>query len=417
MIRTENGYQIQGVSVEQLAKEFGTPLYVYNGEKIKEQYQKLKQAFDGLNVRLKYAAKALTNANILHLLKNEGAGFDAVCINEVKLALQVGFDKGDIMFTPNCTAFTEIEEAIELGVQINIDNIPFLEVFGEKYGDSVPVCVRINPHIQAGGNRNIQVGHIGSKFGISVLQQEEIYEVVEKYNIHINGVHVHTGSDILDTDVFLKGAAIVFGFAKKFDSLEFLDFGSGFKVAYTENAPVTNIEELGQRLGTEFKKFCADYGKDLEIWFEPGKFLVSESGFFLVSANIIKQTPACTFIGVDSGFNHLMRPMFYGSHHDIINVSNPEGSEKVYTVVGNICETDTFGKDRQIAETKVGDVLAFKNAGAYGFEMSSNFNSRLKPAEVLVDNGQARIIRKRQVFEDLLRDQVIEFNLEPTVGN
>lgn len=407
---TENGYQIQGLSVEQLGKEYGTPLYIYDGEKIKSQYQKLKQAFSGLNVRLKYAAKALTNANILQLLRKEGAGFDAVSINEVKLALKVGFSPTDIMFTPNCTAFSEIEEAIQLGVQINIDNIPFLEVFGEKYAGTVPVCVRINPHIQAGGNRNIQVGHIGSKFGISVLQQQEIYDVVEKYGIHINGVHVHTGSDILDTDVFLKGAAIVFGFAKKFKNLDFLDFGSGFKVAYTDNAPVTDIAELGEKLGTEFKNFCKEYGKDLEIWFEPGKFLVSESGSFLVSTNIIKQTPACTFIGVDSGFNHLVRPMFYGSHHDIVNVSNPSGKEKVYTVVGNICETDTFGKDRQITETKVGDYLVFKNAGAYGFEMSSNFNSRLKPAEVLIENGQARVIRKRQVFEDLLRDQVIDFN-------
>ena len=406
MIHTENGYEIQRLSVEQLGNEFGTPLYIYDGAKIKQQYHQLKQAFDGLNVHLKYACKALTNINILKLLQQEGAGCDAVCLNEVKLALQAGFTKEQIMYTPNGVAFSEIEEAIKLGVQINIDNIPYLEIFGEKYGNSVPVCVRINPHIQAGGNRNIQVGHIGSKFGISVLQQEEIYEVVEKYNIHVNGVHVHTGSDILDTDVFLKGAAIVFGFAKKFKELDFLDFGSGFKVAYQENAPVTNIEELGQKLGAEFKNFCTEYGKNLEIWFEPGKFLVSESGTFLTSANLIKSTPACSFIHVDSGFNHLMRPMFYGSHHDILNISNPNGKDKIYTVVGYICETDTFAKDRQIKETKIGDMIAFKNAGAYGIEMSSNFNSRLKPAEILIENGKARVIRKRQVFEDLLRDQV-----------
>lgn len=409
MIQTENGYQIQGLSVEQLAQEFGTPTYVYDGAKIKSQYQKLKQAFDGLNVRLKYAGKALTNANVLQIIKNEGAGFDAVSINEVKLALKVGFKNTDVMYTPNCVPFSEIEEAVELGVQINIDSLPFLEQFGEKYGSSVPVCIRINPHIQAGGNRNIQVGHIGSKFGISVLQQEEIYAVVVKHNIHVNGVHVHTGSDILDTDVFLKGAAIVFGFAKKFDALNFLDFGSGFKVAYTEHAAVTNINELGEKLGAEFKKFCTEYGKDLEIWFEPGKFLVSESGTFLTRTTIIKETPACTFIGVDSGFNHLVRPMFYGSHHDILNASNPKGADKTYTVVGNICETDTFASDRVLKETKVGDIIAFKNAGAYGFEMSSNFNSRLKPAEVLIENGVARVIRKRQVFEDLLEGQVVNW--------
>lgn len=406
LLLSEQGYEIQGLSVQALGEEFGTPLYIYDGSKIKDQYNKLKQAFSGLNLKLKYAGKALTNINVLKLLQQQGAGFDAVCINEVRLALKAGFKSSDIMFTPNMAAFEEIEEAVELGVQINIDNIPFLEQFGQKYGTSVPVCVRINPHIQAGGNRNIQVGHIGSKFGISVLQQEEIVEVVAKNNVRINGVHVHTGSDILDTDVFLKGAAIVFSFAKNFDTLEFLDFGSGFKVAYQENAPVTDIQELGEKLGTEFKKFCTGYGKDLEIWFEPGKFLVSESGTFLTQTNVIKSTPACTFIGVNSGFNHLMRPMFYGSHHDIVNVSNPNGKEKVYTVVGNICETDTFGKDRQISETNVGDFIAFKNAGAYGFEMSSSFNSRLRPAEVMVEDGKARVIRKRQTLDDLLAGQI-----------
>lgn len=406
LILSEQGYQIQGLSVEELGKAYGTPLYIYDGSKIKEQYSKLKQAFDGLNLKLKYAGKALTNINILQLLQQEGAGFDAVCVNEVQLAIKAGFKPSDIMFTPNMVAFEEIEEAVKLGVQINIDNIPFLEQFGKKYGDTVPVCVRINPHIQAGGNRNIQVGHIGSKFGISVLQQEEILEVVKANNVRINGVHVHTGSDILDTDVFLKGAAIVFGFAKHFDTLEFLDFGSGFKVAYEENAHVTNIQELGKELGSEFKKFCDEYGKDLEIWFEPGKFLVSESGTFLTTTNIIKSTPACTFIGVNSGFNHLLRPMFYGSHHDIVNVSNPEGKIKVYTIVGNICETDTFASDRDMAETNVGDFIAFKNTGAYGFEMSSTFNSRLRPAEILIENGEARIIRKRQTFEDLLANQI-----------
>lgn len=406
LVSTQNGYEIQGVSVEKLIEEFGTPLYVYDGEKIKSQYHFLRNAFKGHDIKLKYAAKALTNINILKLLQKEGAGFDAVCINEVKLALQAGFTASDIMFTPNCSAFDEIEEAMVLGVQLNIDNIPFLEVFGEKYGSTVPVCVRINPHIQAGGNKNIQVGHIGSKFGISILQQDEIYEVVKKYNLTINGVHVHTGSDILDTEVFLKGAHVVFEFAKHFSDLEFLDFGSGFKVAYYENAPVTNIPELGELLGAAFEEFCKEYGRKLQIWFEPGKFLVSESGTFLVEVNLIKPTPACVFLGVNSGFNHLVRPMFYGSHHDIVNVTSKEAKKKVYTIVGNICETDTFAEDREMPKAKVGDCLAFKNAGAYGFEMSSNFNSRLKPAEVLIENGTARIIRKRQTFEDLLANQI-----------
>lgn len=401
-----NNYVIQGIPVQQIVEEFGTPLYVYDAEKISKQYNKLFNAFKGVDLKLKYAAKALTNKNIVKYIKSLGGGFDAVSINEVKLALELGYEPADIIYTPNCVGFEEVEEGIALGVHVNIDNLPFLERIGQKYGSNQPVCIRLNPHIEAGGNKNIQVGHIGSKFGVSILQFDEILEIVKKYEINVEGLHVHTGSDILDVDVFLRGAEIVFERAVHFSDLKFLDFGSGFKVAYYKDAPVTDIDELGERMSTAFKEFCADYGKKLEIWFEPGKFLVSDSGTFLTQVNLIKQTPACTFIGLNSGFNHLMRPMLYGAHHDIFNASNPGGKIKTYDVVGNICETDTFGANRQIEAAKEGDVIAFKNAGAYGFEMSSNFNSRLKPAEVMVVNGKAQLIRKRQVFDDLFIDQV-----------
>jgi diaminopimelate decarboxylase len=401
-----NNYAIQGVSVEAIAQEFGTPLYVYDADRIKRQVKQLSGAFKGVDLKLKYASKALTNLNVVKYIKELGVGFDAVSINEVKLALHLGYAPQDIIYTPNCVHFDEVEEGIDLGVHVNIDNLPFLERIGQKYGSEQPVCLRLNPHIEAGGNKNIQVGHIGSKFGISILQFDEILEIVNKYSINVEGLHVHTGSDILDVDVFLRGAEIVFERAVHFRTLEFLDFGSGFKVAYYKDAPVTNIEELGERMSSAFKEFCADYGKKLQIWFEPGKFLVSEAGTFLTEVNLIKQSPACTFIGLNTGFNHLMRPMLYDAHHDIVNVSNPGGKEKVYNVVGNICETDTFASDRKIEQAKEGDLIAFKNAGAYGFEMSSNFNSRLKPAEVMVVNGEPKLIRKRQVFEDLLRDQV-----------
>lgn len=398
-------YTVQGLALTDIAKEFGTPLYVYDSEKIVTQYHRLKQVFD-VDVKLKYACKALTNVNVLRLLKQEGAGCDAVSVNEVKMALHVGFAPEDIMFTPNCVAFSEIEEAVKLGVHINIDNIPFLNEFGEKFNDSVPVCIRINPHITAGGNKNIQVGHVGSKFGISIFQLDELLEAVKVSGIKVSGLHVHTGSDILDADVFLKGAKIVFDVAKNFDSLEFLDFGSGFKVAYHEGAHVTNIENVGSKMSEAFRNFCSEYGRELEIWFEPGKFLVSESGYMLTTATIIKETPACTFIGIDSGFNHLIRPMMYDAHHDIVNLSNPEGEEKVYNVVGNICETDTFASDRDIATANAGDIIAFKNAGAYGFSMSSTFNSRFRPAEVMIHKGKAQVIRERDTFEDLMRGQV-----------
>lgn len=399
-------YQIQGVSLLEIADTYGTPVYVYDGQKILDQVALLNKAFDGVQMKIKYATKALSNINILKLLKNAGTGVDAVSIEEVKLALHVGFAAEEIMYTPNCVSFEEIQEAVDYGVMVNVDNIPMLEQFGTHYGNSVPLCIRLNPHIMAGGNAKISVGHIDSKFGISILQLKHVLKIVAAHNLQVIGLHVHTGSDILDADVFLKGAEILFDAAKEFKDLQFLDFGGGFKVAYKTGDITTDMMDVGAKVSFAFKNFCKEYGRELEIWFEPGKFLVSECGFLLVSANVIKSTPASTFIGVDSGLNHLIRPMMYDAYHEVVNVSNLSGPERVYTMVGYICETDTIAADRKLKEVKVDDILAIMNAGAYGFSMSSNYNSRLRPAEVLILNGQAKLIRKRETFEDILRHQV-----------
>ncbi|MCA0426990.1 MAG: diaminopimelate decarboxylase [Bacteroidetes bacterium] len=389
----------------EVAKEFGAPVYVYNANQIISQYHRLKNAFKPVDVKIKYACKALNNSAILKVLRKEGSGLDTVSINEVLLGLRAGFSPQEIIFTPNCVSIEEIQEAVKLGVHINIDNISILEQFGAIYGDSVPCCIRINPHILAGGNSKISTGHIDSKFGISVYQLRHVLRVVESQKIKVNGLHMHTGSDILDSGVFLQGAEILFDAAKHFPNLEFLDFGSGFKVAYKPGDITTDIEELGAALSSRFLEFCEEYGKPLELWFEPGKFLVSESGFFLVKVNVLKQTTATVFAGVDSGLNHLIRPMLYDSYHHIENISNPNGRQRIYTVVGYICETDTFGWDRQLNEVREGDILCFRNAGAYGFTMSSNYNARFRPAEVLIYEGKAHLIRKRESFEDLIRNE------------
>ncbi|WP_143959419.1 diaminopimelate decarboxylase [Litoribacter populi] len=399
-------FEIQGISLLDLTEEFGTPLYVYDGQKIIDQVNLLKQAFSTVNLKIKYATKALSNINVLKLMKKSGTGVDAVSIEEVKLCLHVGFEPNEIMYTPNCVSFEEIQEAVDLGVMINIDNIPMLEHFGTEYGSKVPICIRLNPHILAGGNAKISVGHIDSKFGISILQLKHILKIVEAHKLNVTGLHVHTGSDILDAEVFLKGAEILFDAAREFKNLTFLDFGGGFKVAYKEGDIATDILEVGEKVSAAFKDFCKEYGRELEIWFEPGKFLVSECGVLLVKANVIKATPASTFIGVDSGLNHLIRPMMYDAYHGVENISRLEGPERVYTIVGYICETDTIAADRKLKEVKEGDVLAIKNAGAYGFSMASNYNSRLRPAEIMILNGKAHLIRKRETFEDILRHQV-----------
>ncbi len=401
-----NRYHVQGVDLLDVAAAHGAPLYVYDAEKILSQIKRLQQAFAGVNLKIKYAAKSLTNLSILKLIKQGGAGLDVVSIQEAHLGMMAGFSPSEILFTPNSVSYDEIKEAVQLGLMINIDNISVLESFGHDYGHTVPCCIRINPHIMAGGNKKISTGHVDSKFGISFYQLPHILRVVKTCNINVTGLHMHTGSDILDTEVFLRGANIIFDVARSFEGLKFIDLGSGFKVGYKAGDITTDVEELGQRLGEVFNDFSKEYGTDLELWFEPGKFLVSEAGLFLVETNVIKTSPATVFVGVNSGLNHLLRPMMYDSYHEIINLSNTEGVKRVYTVVGYICETDTFGLDRKMNEVHVGNILAIKNAGAYGFMMASNYNSRLRPAEALIYKGQAHLIRKRETMDDLLRNQV-----------
>lgn len=407
MERLSNEYTIGGISVTGLCEKYGTPLYVYDTAIMERQYKRLQNAFKGVPLKINYACKALTNLNVLSFFRSLGSGVDTVSIQEVWLALKAGFDPKDIIYTPNCVSLEEIQMAVEVGVQINIDNISVLERFGHKYGAKVPVCIRMNPHIMAGGNQKISTGHIDSKFGISIHQLRHVERIVASEKIHVVGLHMHTGSDIVDVDVFLRGAEILLETAHHFKELEYIDFGSGFKVGYKPDDVTTDIELLGEKMSEQFNTFCKEYGRQLTLMFEPGKFLVSESGYFLAKVNVIKQTTATVFAGIDSGLNHLIRPMFYDSYHHITNVSNPEGQPRIYTVVGYICETDTFGWDRKINEIREGDVLAFQNAGAYGFMMASNYNSRFRPAEVLIHKGKDHLITKRESLEDLIKNQVV----------
>jgi diaminopimelate decarboxylase len=398
---------MQSKELLNLAETYGNPLYVYDADKIAFQYHRLTHAFSKVEkLRINYAMKALSNISILKFLKNLGSGLDTVSIQEVRLGLHAGFTPDKIIFTPNGVSFEEIEEVAQLGVQINIDNLSVLEHFGAKH-PKTPVCIRINPHVMAGGNENISVGHIDSKFGISIYQIPHVLRIVENTKMHINGIHMHTGSDILDIEVFLYASEILFDTAKQFKNLDFLDFGSGFKVPYKKGDIETDIEELGKKLTKRFLAFEKEYGRELTLAFEPGKFLVSEAGYFLAKVNVVKQTTSTVFAGIDSGFNHLIRPMFYGSQHQIENISNPKGKERFYTVVGYICETDTFANNRRITEIHEGDILCFKNAGAYCFSMASNYNSRYKPAEVLWKDGKGFLIRERETFEDLLQNQIL----------
>ncbi|SEQ06211.1 diaminopimelate decarboxylase [Neolewinella agarilytica] len=412
---SEGRYQIDGVDILGLVDQFNAPLYVYDAATMKRQYDRMTKAFSKVKrLRINYACKALTNVNVLRLFQQWGSGLDCVSVQEVEMGLLAGFAPHDILYTPNCVSFEEVQEAVDHGVRINIDNISILEQFGAVH-PNVPVCIRINPHIMAGGNSKISVGHIDSKFGISIHQVPHVLKVVNALGLKVEGLHMHTGSDIYDSGVFLQAIEILLRAAADFPDLDYLDFGSGFKVPYKEGGIATDIEDLGEQLGARFNEFCAEYGRDLELMFEPGKFLVSEAGTFLVRTNVVKTTTASVFAGVDSGLNHLIRPMFYDAYHHIVNVSNPEGKQRIYSVVGYICETDTFGVNRQLNEVREGDILAMANAGAYSFMMASNYNSRYRPAEVLIYEGQAHLIRRRETMEDLLGTQVQVDVLKSTV--
>lgn len=399
-------YAIQQVKVADICEEFGTPLYVYDASVITRQIESLRKSFGAVDLRIKFAAKALTNVSILKLMRKNGVDADVVSIEEAKLAIHAGYKPEKIMFTPNGVAFEEIVQGVELGTSINIDNLPSLQKFGERYGNSKPCSLRLNPGIMAGGNYKISTGHLQSKFGIAIQQLDQIIDVVKRFNIAISGLHIHTGSEVDDVDVFVKVADVLFSTAKHFPHLKFLDFGGGFKVPYKDGDSVTDIDALGSKLGKAFNEFCKQYGRSLELWIEPGKYLVSEAGYLFAKASVVKDTPLLTFVHVNTGLNHLIRPMMYDAYHAITNISNPTGSKKTYTVVGYICETDTLGADRALAEVREGDILALQNAGAYGFSMASNYNSRLRPAEVLVLNGKAKLIRRRENFEDLLSSQI-----------
>jgi diaminopimelate decarboxylase len=397
--------ELSAETLSKIASTYGTPVYVYDTDKISYQFQQLKTEFANINTRFFYASKALTNINILQHILNIGCNIDCSSINEAKLAIHTGFAPEKILYTSNGIDFSEIEEAATLGVHINIDSLSNLEKFGKKFGHSYPVGIRLRPNIMAGGNLKISTGHENSKFGIPIEQLNEILALVKKHNLYIRGLHIHTGSEIKDVAVFMKVADIFVDLIQHFPEVSFLDLGGGFKVAYKEKDPTTDIAELAHEISIFLTDLEKTHLKQFECWFEPGKYLVSEAGFLVTKVNVLKDFKNIAIVGVDSGLNHLIRPMMYDAYHRIENISNTTGSKKNYTITGNICETDTFGSNRLLHEVREGDFLAIYNAGAYGFEMSSNYNARFKPAEVMIKEGIPQLIRKRDVFADLLRNQ------------
>ena len=386
--------------------KFGNPLYVYDLSIIENQYKELKNGFQNIkNFKINFAAKSLSNISILKFMKKLGTGLDTVSIEEVKIGLICGFNNEDITFTPNGVSFNEIEEAYNLKVKINLDSLESIKDFSKKYS-SYPISIRVNPNILSGGNKNVSVGHDESKFGIPQDYLDEIAEMENKKNIIIEGIHIHTGSDIVEQDNFQEAFKKIFLVAKKFKNVKILNFGGGLKIPYFEGDSKTNILNLSNSI----KKLINDNSfvteNNLKIIFEPGKFLVGESGYFLTKVNYVKKTPNKVFVQLNSGFNHFIRPIFYDSYHEIINITNPNDKEYEYDVVGYVCEQDNFALKRKISNVRKGDILCFKNAGAYCSSMSSNYNSRIKPAEACIWKNKLVKIKERENLNNILNGQI-----------
>jgi diaminopimelate decarboxylase len=388
------------------AEKFGTPLYVYHAEKIEQQYQNLCAQFESTQTKFFYACKALTNIHILKVIKDMGCNIDCSSINEVRLALHVGFLPNNILYTSNSVGFDEISTAVELGVNVNIDSLSNLEKFGQAFGGTKAIGVRIRPDVMAGGNLKISTGHVKSKFGIPLTQLDALKLIQEKYKINIHTLHIHTGSEIKDVAVFMKSAEVFDTLLPHFPTVNVLDFGGGFKVPYAPGEHGTDMAQLGAEVNKVIKQLSEKFGRQFTAWFEPGKYMVSEAGFFIAKVNVLKTSGEISFAGLNTGLNHLIRPMFYDAYHHIDNITSPNNPTKQYAVVGNICETDTFAWDRAIPAITEGDLLVFYNAGAYGYEMASNYNARFKPAQVLYQDGVAKLISRADQFEDLLTLQV-----------
>ena len=426
-------HKIQNLNLHDVCREFGTPLYIYDAEVIKDQFENFQSTFSGIDHSIMFAVKSCTNLSIMKYMRTLGAGIDTVSIPEIKMGLKLGFKPDEIIFTPNVVEFDEIKEAVKFGVPVNIENLQNLEAFGKEFKSSYPVCIRLNPNmlteVESGkatgintesldfasinkehyndvSENQVSAWHNQSKFGISLIQFDQVLELVKKNDMRINGIHLHSSHVILNKEIFEKGVRTVFEIAKQFDHIEYVDFGGGIMVKHQPDDKVIELSKIGKILKKEYDNFCKSYGRKIKIWFEPGRYLISEAGYLMAKAVILKTNGFIDFVGTNTGFNHLLRPMMYDAYHDIINISNPDGELKKYNVVGNLCEIDNIGTQRMLNQVRSDDIIMIKNAGAYGFSMSSHYNTRPKPAEVLIIKGEAKLIRKRDTFEDLIHNQI-----------
>ncbi|MGE5613846.1 MAG: diaminopimelate decarboxylase [Bacillota bacterium] len=397
-----------------LLKEYGSPLYVYNEAILRERCREMAHLISYPNFISNYSIKANSNLEILKIVREEGLHADAMSPGEIGLLLAAGFKPEEILFVPNNVSAEEMEYAAEKGVLVSCDSISQLR----KYGSLFPggkVAVRFNPGVGAGHHEKVITGGKNTKFGVGIDLIDEVKAILKEYGLKLSGINQHIGSLFMEADAYVEGVKQLLKVAEQFDELEFIDMGGGFGIPYhkQDGQERLNLKEVGHKLDDTIGQWTAKTGRKLRIKIEPGRYIVAECGVLLGTVHSVKQSGNKTYIGTDIGFNVIARPVLYDSYHDMEFYRNDkiikQGKTAPATVVGNICETgDILAKDRELPAIMENDIIGIMDAGAYGYSMSSNYNCRLRPAEIMISaDGTPRLIRRRETFEDLMRGFLI----------
>lgn len=386
--------------LHRIAREVGTPVYVYDEQTILRRCSELTQSLPHLPVSWMYAMKANDNPFLIQLIHAAGFGFDAVSPEEIELALRLGAEPEKIFYTESNMSDGEMLYAIEKGVQLNIGSFSRFERF--CYDSAAKsCCIRIKPDIGDGHHARVDTGHKESKFGIQSDLLEKVVKLSSEHGKKITGLHFHIGSGIRKPEKLLQAMDIMMDLSTMFPDLVFLNFGGGFSTPYKPSDSRFDLNAFSKTIGTRLQTDLLSRPEGFTYFFEPGRWLVAESGVLLSEVTSVKQQGSVHFIGTNTGFNHLVRPAMYEAYHHVENISaTPDRAAQCYTVTGNICESgDVLAIDRNLPQAVLGDILAFHDAGAYGITMASEYNRRRFPAEVLVNGDDSfKIIRPRETI-------------------
>jgi len=397
----------------ELTENYGTPLYVYNENILRSRCRDLKGLISYSNFTVNFSPKANGNLELLKIVRSEGLNVDAMSPGEIYVNMLAGYKPEEILFISNNIGEDEFKYAINAGVKISVDSVSQLEMFG-RINPGGSVAFRVNPGFGAGHHEKVTTAGQNTKFGIEMSQIPEVKKIIAKYNLKLIGINQHIGSLFMEGDAYLQSTGNILAIAKQFSDIEFIDLGGGFGIPCKKQAGQSRLDLkiLGGKLTDLITSFVKEYGKNIEFKIEPGRYIVAESSVLLGKVHAIKTNYDIKYIGTDLGFNVLVRPVMYDSHHDIEiyrGNNTPSLKEETVRIVGNICETgDIIAKDRKLPEILENDILGVLDSGAYGYSMSSNYNNRLRPAEVLIDtNGNPGVIRRRDTLDDLVRNFIL----------